>query len=98
MKALNFNVCANNVSYQEQIPLFSLDIVIQDGKIAPVVALEQFVEIPSQLFQKSLSSLQMMQRIESIVMAPLFSKGGEIPIMNTVQLCVFVLHVLKLSF
>ena len=78
-----------DIEDEEPVPLFSLDIVIQDNKIAPVIPLEQFVETPSHLFQKILTSLQMMQQIESIVMEPLFSKGGEIPIMSSVQLYVY---------
>eukprot|EP01083_Nonionella_stella_P111300 326422_1 len=66
-------------------PLFSLDLIVSNGEVVPITPLQQFIEIPLQLFEKCLHLLRQMPQIEYMVMEPLFSKGGEIPIMRCVQ-------------
>eukprot|EP01083_Nonionella_stella_P056306 148347_1 len=55
-------------------PLFALDLIVWNGEVVPLTPLQQFIEIPRQIPQ-----------MEYMVMEPLFSKGGEIPIMRCVQ-------------
>jgi len=66
-------------------PLFSLDVIISHEQVRTTTDLQQFVDVPCQLLEKSLSMLQMMPQMEFLVMEPLFSKGGEIPMMRSVQ-------------
>eukprot|EP00494_Astrolonche_serrata_P026553 UN26815 len=66
-------------------PLFLLDLLIVENQIVTTVKLDDCKKLVLNMFERSLATICNIPQIETLIMEHFYTRGGDIPMMATVQ-------------